>query len=258
MTGEPNNATACIDGERLNAFVDGEASPDDAAHVRDHMRSCAGCLAEVRKLTTLNQGLHALSGEAAPIGLWQSIADRIDASEPPGVPGPLLDRRTVIAASIAAAAIAVSAVIILPRQQSVATALVDDFVTYRDRGWTVDLAANDKRTLAAWGQSRVLFAVPELKQSIGDLEIAAIRLCSLLTRRLIGLTYARGEERAVIYIMEAHGLSLPETDRTLPSGARAAVQYVKGHGVAVWSEHDLAFVLVAADRAFARLVKNPT
>ncbi|MBA3518400.1 MAG: class I SAM-dependent methyltransferase [Rhizobiales bacterium] len=115
------------------------------------------------------------------------------------------------------------------------------------------------RSLDAAVATFLFCVLPENLQQPALRELArVVRLCSLLTRRLIGLTYARGEERAVIYIMEARGLSLPEADRTLPSGARASVQYVRGHGVAVWSEHDLAFVLVSADRAFARLVENQT
>lgn len=96
--------------------------------------------------------------------------------------------------------------------------------------------------------------MPEPKTTLHGFDVGGIRLCWLLNRRLIGLTYARGNDRAVLYIMESHGLPLPEPDRALSTGVRAAVQHAKGHGVAVWSERDLVFVLVAAESAFGRFL----
>jgi len=156
----------------------------------------------------------------------------------------------------AATALAGGSYALLSDRPSVVDASVDDFITYRARGWTVDYATRDARSLAAWAQARVGFAVPEIKKRFGAFEVGGVRLCWLLNRRLVGLTYANGEDRAVVYLMEAQGLALPAADRTLPDGARASVHHRNGHGVAVWTDSDLVFVLVAAEKDFSRALER--
>lgn len=265
MTDSPRQIEPCLDWrERLEAFVDGELPPAEAEAVRAHVRHCAACLAELEALAGLNQGLRALGSERAPPALWSSIAARLDVKQPAeklgaiGAAGsvPALPSRR--AALVGAASLAVIAAAAgyrwLPSRSSVVTASVNDFITYRARGWTVDHAAADGRILAQWAQARVGFAVPELRERFGPFEIGGVRLCWLLNRRLLGVTYASGDDRAVLYIMEAQGLALPPADRTMASGARASVHRVTGHGVAVWTESDLVFVLVAAEKEFTRVL----
>lgn len=246
---------------RLEAFVDGELPREEADAVGAHLRRCPACLAEVQALAEMSQGLRAAASERAPAALWS----RIDAAIGTSHTGELqvgngrwwMSRRTAItgAAGIACLAAAV-AWRSLPGPTSVVTASVNDFITYRARGWTVDHAARDPRRLAEWAQARVTFAVPELKPQVGAFTVDGVRLCWLLERRLLGVTYASGEDRAVVYLMEARGLALPAADRTLPGGTRASVHHVKGHGVAVWTEKDLLFVLVAAGKDFPRVLQG--
>lgn len=263
-TGHPRQDHPCPDWRaRLEAFVDGEVGAADAEAVRAHLRRCPACLAEMQALAELSQGLRILSAERAPPALWNCIATSLDAKQdaPASIPVPhrapaLHSRRATlaIAASLAAVA-AAGAYTLLPSGNSVITASVNDFITYRARGWTVDHATSDARSLAQWAQARVSFAVPVLKDRFGTFEVGGVRLCWLLNRRLLGLTYASGEDRAVVYVMEAQGLALPAADRTLPDGTRASVHHEKGHGVAVWTEADLVFVLVAADKDFAHALQ---
>jgi hypothetical protein len=140
--------------------------------------------------------------------------------------------------------------------RDVVQASVEDFITYRAKGWTVDLAAHDGRTVAEWAQARVPFAVPAVRDRIGIFEVGGVRLCWLLERRLVGVTYATGEDRAVLYVMEAGGLSLPQPNRVLGGNRHVAVEQHKGHGVAVWTESDLVFVLVAAEAVFDRILES--
>jgi anti-sigma factor (TIGR02949 family) len=244
----------------LEAFVDGELPQEQADAVRDHMRRCPGCLAEVRALTELNQRLLPSVNERAPAGLWETIATQLDAAggNNPRIGPPeraRFSRRSLAALVAGAAAAAVTGTLIVwPGRATVASAAVNDFITYRAKGWTVDLAARDARALADWAQSRVSFAVPALQERFGGFEIGGIRLCWLLNRRLLGLTYSNGDDRAVVYIMESRDLAIPVADLALPSGRRASVHSVNGHGVAIWSENDLVFVLVAAEKDFSRML----
>lgn len=159
-------------------------------------------------------------------------------------------------AASGAAVVATGLVAVWPSSTPIVSAPLNDFITYRAKGWTLDHAAPDARALAAWAQARVSFAVPELKERLGPFEAGGIRLCWLLNRRLLGVTYAKGEDRAVLYLMEAQGLAVPAADAVLSDGTRASVQYMKGHGVAVWSRNDLVFVLVAAEKDFTRFLQG--
>ncbi len=248
---------------RIEGFIDGELSPSDADLVREHLRTCAVCRAEAQVLAELSQRMRGLATEVAPASLWERIDAGLEeparhSDLPPAASNssrPLSRRSALALAASAAVVVASGAYFALPNGNSVVTASVNDFITYRARGWTVDLAARDANALSAWAQARVSFAVPALKERFGTFEIGGVRLCWLLNRRLLGLTYASGEDRAVVYVMEAQGLILPTADQSLPDGRRAAVQHVKGHGVAVWSENDLVFVLVAGEKDFSRALQ---
>lgn len=259
-TGHPHLQEPCSAWHaRIEAFIDGELGETDADAVRDHLRRCPACLAEAEVLADLNQGLRALRIERSPADLWSWVDTRIGAlslreTRATRLSAAWMSRRTamVTAASVAVVAVAAVTYGMRPSGASVVTASVDDFITYRARGWTVDHAARDGSSLAAWAQARVAFAVPELRERFGAFEVSGVRLCWLLNRRLLGLTYSSGEDRAVIYVMERQGLPLPSADRTLPDGRPASIHHAKGHGVAVWTEKDLVFVLVAAEKDFGR------
>lgn len=256
MTRQPTDTTAC-DNLRMviGAFVDGEADEAEADDVRAHLRTCASCRALAHDLSTINQFSSALSEERAPEHLWSDIAARLEQAD-----ATQLTRRVRpgwrIAAIACAVLIAAFAIVMqmLP-SRDVAQASVEDFITYRAKGWTVDLAARDGRAVAEWAQARVPFAVPPVRDRMGVFEVGGVRLCWLLERRLLGVTYATGDDRAVLYVMEADGLSLPLPDRLLGGNRRVAVAQHKGHGAAVWTENDLVFVLVAGEPVFDRILE---
>jgi len=257
---QPAPSRACgVADDVLGAYVDGEGSAATAESIRTHLRSCAVCLAEARALSALNTALRAEASVGVPAGLWDDIEaamSRADAAAASTRPRRIQAGWLASVGLVAGIALLIG-VLVWPAlfARDVVTASVQDFITYRAKGWTVDVAGRSGRDLASWAQARVAFAVPELKSRIGPLEIGGVRLCWLLDRRLLGVTYQQGDVRAVLYVMEASGLALPAADRTLSGGRRVAIEHRMGHGVAVWAESDLAFVLVAADPDFARLLE---
>lgn len=253
----------------LEAYADGECDEAEARRIREHIATCSTCLATAVATTDLNAALRPRPDECAPAALWPQIAGRLDmvdrgATVPTDgtsvgtkrarAPG---GRLRLVASGLAAGLVLLAAFgawhVLMPSRDMIAP-IVQDFITYRDRGWTVDLEARDSRSVAAWAQTRVSFAVPDLKERIGSHEIGGVRLCWLLERRLIGVTYLSGQSRAVLYVLDGEGLTLPKPDYHLANHRPVAVRHLKGHGVAVWTENDLVFVLVAADYDFARVL----
>ncbi len=52
--------------EMLSAYVDGEASPDDARRVALHLEECARCRADERKMRALGVGVARIEGDVPP------------------------------------------------------------------------------------------------------------------------------------------------------------------------------------------------
>ncbi len=61
-------------GALLSAFSDGEASPDDAATVREHLRACVSCKARLR---AYRAAPHAAAALAPALPLSRSLLDRL-------------------------------------------------------------------------------------------------------------------------------------------------------------------------------------
>jgi len=59
--------------ERLNAYLDGELAPNEALAVREHLRACPRCAAELDGLKQLNQALEAEPGMAVPNGFARRL-----------------------------------------------------------------------------------------------------------------------------------------------------------------------------------------
>lgn len=73
---------ACMDiRERLNDYVDGDLTAEEAAAVDAHVIECAGCREELDALRALETAARELPREMMPArDLWPSIAERIDAA----------------------------------------------------------------------------------------------------------------------------------------------------------------------------------
>ncbi len=63
--------------ESLSAWLDGELAPEMAAWVDRHLESCDSCLRELAQLEALEQALAALPAPAAPSGLPEKVAARL-------------------------------------------------------------------------------------------------------------------------------------------------------------------------------------
>lgn len=63
--------------EALNAFVDGECSPEEEADIRAHLRDCAACRETLAELTALRGGFPHWEDEEVPEGFADDVLQRI-------------------------------------------------------------------------------------------------------------------------------------------------------------------------------------
>ena len=64
--------------ETISAFVDGEASPEEAASVREHLASCERCRALERQMRAVGAGIRQVRG-SVPDGFREAVFARLDA-----------------------------------------------------------------------------------------------------------------------------------------------------------------------------------
>ena len=88
--------------EALNAFVDGECSPEEEAALRAHLADCAACREALAELTALHDGFPDWEDEEVPEGFADSVLQKI-AENPQQAPKKAKRKRSSAAwASLAA------------------------------------------------------------------------------------------------------------------------------------------------------------
>ena len=88
--------------ETISAFVDGEASPEEAASVREHLASCERCRVLERQMRAVGAGVRQVRG-SVPDGFREAVFARLDAE------GALPKRKKVFPAAWRRAAVPLAA-----------------------------------------------------------------------------------------------------------------------------------------------------
>ena len=75
----------CIEGNRLQEWLDGELSAEEAAAVRAHAETCVACAAELASQRALRETISMLPRDVDPdLDLWPAIAARLGERETRG------------------------------------------------------------------------------------------------------------------------------------------------------------------------------
>ncbi len=96
---------ACEQSERLNAYFDGELSPDEQVAIAHHVGNCPACTAELDRMTRLSR----LLASHRPAELSDEARERLRAGVD-AVPATGLRRMAELAAGIAAAILIASVI----------------------------------------------------------------------------------------------------------------------------------------------------
>ena len=121
------------------------------------------------------------------------------------------------------------------------TETIGDFVTFRVRGYPLDIKSSEPSVIMRWLAERVDFRLPSGVVPPPGFRLVGGRLCSFLNRRLVFFLFKRGKTAASLYVMSDAGLALPDD-----IGAQAVVVHSsKGFSNVFWRNGGLLYVIVS-------------
>ncbi|MEM8952430.1 MAG: zf-HC2 domain-containing protein, partial [Pseudomonadota bacterium] len=170
---------------RLEAYVDGETSPEEKREIERCLQESEACQARVDELRALSGAVRdESSADKAPADLWARIEERLPAaSESAGVIRPAAwwhDRmRPLALAASVVLALGIGGGVAWWQGQIdyvVVAAPVQDFAAYRLSGRDLDVESSDPGVIGAWFEERLTFELPRVNASIAGFDLVGGRL----------------------------------------------------------------------------------
>ncbi len=239
----------------LEAFVDGQCSPQDSSNVLSHLAECDRCAKEALRLEQLTLLLRDEFGtETAPDSLRASVDELSNQPVSVAAPSPaFLNKRRFLIGAGGTLAAGIAGFLLLPSVRtslSGSTDLVqtffEDFETYLLKGKVVDVAEQDMVALASWYEARLNFPLPPLRSQGDGIALTGGRLCWLLHRRLASLSYNGEDGPMLLYVMKADELELPSGENYDALGSEFSWHRHGSKTGVVWKSHGLVFALIGS------------
>lgn len=226
--------TACPDkGHLLHAFHDGELDAANSEAFEAHLKTCAGCAAELGALQALRGRLASPDiAWATPEHLHRRVEDLLDAEASPG------PRRRLAAAApwglagaFGAVAASLALMMALPAAGGLEAQLVDDHVRSTLALHLVDVATSDRHTVKPWFAGKLDFAPPVADLAAQGFPLVGGRLDYLDGRVVAAMVYRRDKHLINVFV------------RPAPKGLRWPVTATSRDGYALrrWTESGLEF-----------------
>ncbi|WP_158807396.1 anti-sigma factor [Beijerinckia sp. L45] len=218
----------------VQADVDGELSPAEAARVAAHLDRCAACSAAQADMLALSARLRDVPRYPASEALKTAVRARIASRAPvQRVQRSTPFGRVPAFASGLAVAACLMLVVGLPRGDDPADAIVAAHIRALLPGHLTDVASTDQHTVKPWFDGRLPFAPP-----VKDLKTVGFPL--------IGgrLDYFAGHmAAALVYRHAAHEINL----FVWPDAADAAPSHgsINGYNYERWAQDGMSFWLVS-------------
>ena len=232
----------------IQADVDGELSPSEAARVAVHLGRCAACAELQARLVALSERLRQEAPRfAAPDALRTAIRSRIAAAATPEAQPDHAARRAALwsrlprpwAASFGAGfALAASLALVwaLPGGgEGLADTVVAGHIRALQPGHLMDVASTDQHTVKPWFDGRLDFAPPVKDLKAEGFPLAGGRLDYLAGRPVAVLVYQRRQHAIDLFVW-------PDAGR---NGGGPASGVRSGYGFRRWTQEGMAFWAVS-------------
>ncbi|MBV9653144.1 MAG: anti-sigma factor [Acetobacteraceae bacterium] len=232
----------------IQAGVDGELAPAEAARVAAHLDQCPACADTESQLLALSGRLRReLPFYAAPDALHAAVRARIAAAAPaPKVRSPAapvwrrLSWRNVwpVAPFGAGAAVAaVALLLLLPTGGGLPDAVVASHVRALQPGHLMDVVSTDQHTVKPWFDGRLDFAPPVKDFQREGFPLTGGRLDYLDERPVAALVYGRRQHLIDLYVWPEEGR--PDVAPTSDSRNGYNMLRWRQGGMMFWAVSDL-------------------
>jgi anti-sigma factor RsiW len=229
----------------VQADVDGELQPAEAARVAAHLEHCPDCAETQAHLLALSARLRQdapryPASDALRAAVRASIAVAPPAREPPRRPRATIVRNASFGAGFALAA-CLALFMLLPAGLTQDGALTDAVVTAHIRalqpGHLMDVVSTDQHTVKPWFDGRLPFAPPVKDFAQAGFPLAGGRIDYLAGHMAAAMVYHRGQHVIDLFVWPSAG----SADQAPAAGSRDGYNFLQWRqgGMTFWAVSDV-------------------
>jgi len=234
----------CVEMRLLvQADVDGELTPAEAARVAAHLDQCSGCAELQGRLLALTQRMRqGAPYHAASDALHTAIRLRL-AQHAPAVRPAWWQRRPRLRFGVFgpfgagfALAACLALLVVLPRGAGLPDTVVTNHIRALQPGHLLDVASTDQQTVKPWFDGRLDFAPPVKDLKADGFPLAGGRLDYFAGRSVAALVYGRRQHTIDLFVWPSSGHADSE------EGSRNGYNFQRWSldGMALWAVSDLS------------------
>lgn len=219
----------------IQADMDGELDPAEAARVAAHLETCPACARMQARLLGLSARMRETPRHRAPARLRKAVRDRVSSRSARGGLASGRWRSAIGAAGIVlAACLALFAV--LPRADAMPDWIVAAHIRALQPDHLTDVVSSEQHTVKPWFAGRLPFAPPVKDLAAEGFPLTGGRLDYLPGNTAATLVYKRRQHVIDLFIWPAGS-----GDESGGTGVREGYNYVRWRagGMAFWAVSDL-------------------
>jgi len=229
----------------LEALVDDELAPEEAARVRTHVASCVECartLESQKDLSRLLQDnlVHYDAPDVLKARIRSALSQSVESPQPNAAPPSRLRQRWIglAAAGIAIAVASSATTLVVMRSTTTERTLASEVLTSHVRslmpGHLVDVASNDQHNVKPWFNGKVALSPPVPRLDSLDFRLIGGRLDYVAGQAAAVVVYARRQHLIDVY-------AWPQPGSDVGASSRSS----QGYNFVTWRSGDVEFWVVS-------------